>query len=118
MSNGNNIWSKTIIDPSNTTEDGEIAFAVFDSVNQCIYLAGHFVNQITFPGLTTLFGYSDIFLAKMDLNGNFIWAKKAGGFGLGCDYSSLCKPFGKIYLVTHSMIHAIMIISLLALEVP
>jgi hypothetical protein len=22
-SNGNNIWSKTLIDPSNTTEDGE-----------------------------------------------------------------------------------------------
>jgi hypothetical protein len=59
-----------------------IAYAAFDSVNQCIYLSGHFVNQITFPGLTTLFGYSDIFLAKMDLNGNFIWAKKAGGFGL------------------------------------
>jgi hypothetical protein len=102
-SNGNNIWSKTIIDPSNTTEDGEIAFAAFDSVNQCIYLSGHFVSQITFPGLTTLFGYSDIFLAKMDLNGNFIWAKKAGDFGLGSDYSQVyVNPYGKIYLVTHS----------------
>ncbi len=101
--NGNNIWSKTLMDPSNTTEDGEIAFAAFDSVNQCIYITGHFVNQITFPGLTTLFGYSDIFLAKMDLNGNFIWAKKAGGFGLGRDYSKVyVNPFGKIYLVTHS----------------
>ena len=56
--NGNNIWSKTIIDPSNSTEYGEFIYrASFDSINQCIYLAGHFVNQITFPGLPTLFGY-------------------------------------------------------------
>ena len=101
--NGNNLWSKTIIDPSNTTEDSEFSNAVFDSVNQCIYLAGHFVNQITFPGLTTLFGYSDIFLAKMDLDGNFIWAKKAGGTGLGWDQPQVyVNPLGKIYLVAQS----------------
>jgi hypothetical protein len=100
---GNCIWSKTITEPSNTTEDGVLVNAVFDSVNQCIYLAGHFVNQITFPGLTTLFGYSDIFLAKMDLDGNFIWAKKAGGFGLSRDFARVyMNSFGKIYLVTHS----------------
>jgi hypothetical protein len=91
----------------------------FDSVNQCIYITGHFVNQITFPGLTTLFGYSDIFLAKMDLNGNFIWAKKAGGFGLVMISSSLCKSLWKNLFSEHiHRIHAIMIISILALEVP
>lgn len=101
--NGNNIWSKTLIDPSNTTEHGELGFAAFDSVNQCIYIAGNFVNQITFPGLTTLFGYLDIFLAKMDLNGNFIWAKKAGGFGLSDDRAQIyVNPYGKIYLVSQS----------------
>jgi hypothetical protein len=102
-SNGNNLWSKTIIDPSNTTEHGEYGYAAFDSVNQCIYLSGHFVNQITFPGLPTLFGYLDIFLAKMDLNGNFIWAKKAGGFGLSNDRAQVyVNPFGKIYLTAQS----------------
>jgi hypothetical protein len=43
--NGNNIWSKTLMDPSNTTEDGEIAFAAFDSVNQCIYITGSFCQS-------------------------------------------------------------------------
>ncbi len=102
--NGNNIWSKTLMDPSNSTEYGEFIYrASFDSVNQCIYLAGHFVNQITFPGLPTLFGYLDIFLAKMDLNGNFIWAKKAGGYGLSDDRAQVyVNPYGKIYLVTQS----------------
>jgi hypothetical protein len=102
-SNGNNIWSKTLMDPSNTTEHGEYGYAAFDSVNQCIYLSGHFVNQITFPGLPTLFGYLDIFLAKMDLNGNFIWAKKAGGFGLSNDRAQVyVNPYGKIYLTAQS----------------
>ncbi len=101
--NGNNIWSKTLMDPSNTTEHGEYGYAAFDSVNQCIYLSGHFVNQITFPGLPTLFGYLDIFLAKMDLNGNFIWAKKAGGFGLSNDRAQVyVNPYGKIYLTAQS----------------
>jgi hypothetical protein len=44
-----------------------------------VFICGSFCQSNYFPGLTTLFGYSDIFLAKMDLNGNFIWAKKAGG---------------------------------------
>jgi hypothetical protein len=102
--NGNNLWSKTIIDPSNSTEYGEFIYrASFDSVNQCIYLAGHFVNQITFPGLPNLYGYLDIFLAKMDLNGNFIWAKKAGGYGLSDDRAQVfVNPYGKIYLVAQS----------------
>jgi hypothetical protein len=99
--NGNNLWNKTLFDPSNTTMDAEYANAIFDSTNQCIYVAGHFVNQITFPGLTTLNGNSDIFLAKMDLNGNFIWAKKAGGVGI--DQTDVyVNPYGKIYLVSQS----------------
>jgi hypothetical protein len=99
--NGNNIWNKTLYDPSNSTLDIEFGYAAFDSVNQCIYLAGHFVNQITMPGLTPLYGNSDIFLAKMDLNGNFIWAKKAGGNGN--DQTQIyVNPYGKIYLVSQS----------------
>jgi hypothetical protein len=99
--NGNNIWSKTLIDPSNTTEDSENANAVYDPINQCIYITGHFVTFISFPGANSLSGYSDIFLAKMDLDGNFIWAKKAGG--MGRDQAQVyVNPYGKIYLVTQS----------------
>jgi hypothetical protein len=46
--------------------------------------------------------------------------KKQVGFGLRNDRAQVyVNPYGKIYLVTaQSMIHAIMIISILALEVP
>lgn len=96
--NGNNLWSKRIGGNSNSTEDSEDANGVYDSVNNCIYLSGHFVNYISFGAAGTLYGNSDIFLAKMDLNGNFIWAKKAGG--LGYDQAQVyVNPYGKIYLV-------------------
>jgi hypothetical protein len=99
--NGNNLWGKRIGGNSNSTNDSENARGVFDPVNNCIYLVGHFVNFISFGGAGTLYGYSDIFLAKMDLNGNFIWAKKGGGNGF--DNARLyINPTGKIHLITES----------------
>lgn len=98
--NGNIVWNKTLLGPSNPP-NLEAGYAVFDSVNQCIYVAGHFINQLTFPGLTTLYGSFDIFISKMDLDGNFIWAKKAGGNGI--DKTRIyVNSFGKIYLVAES----------------
>ena len=44
------------------------------------YITGSFYDSSTF-GTTTLTssGYDDIYVAKMDSNGNWLWAKKAGG---------------------------------------
>jgi hypothetical protein len=96
--NGNNIWSINIGGSSTSTNDTEYANAVYDPVNNCIFLSGHFVNNCYFPGLGYITGNSDIFLARMDLNGNFIWAKKAGG--IGNDKGKVyVNPFGKIYLL-------------------
>jgi hypothetical protein len=99
--NGNNLWSKNIGGNSNSTLDGEYAKGAYDPINNCIYLAGHFVNFISFGAAGTLYGYSDIFLAKMDLDGNFMWAKKGGGNGYD-DAQVYVNPYGKIYLVTQS----------------
>lgn len=49
-----------------------------------VYMAGSFQGSVNFdPGQSgthlTSNGYSDIFLAKFDLQGNFIWAKRFGG---------------------------------------
>jgi hypothetical protein len=100
--NGNNLWSKRLGGNSNSTMDSENANGVYDPVCNCIYLTGHMVNWIDFiPGVGTISGGSDIFLAKMDLDGNFIWAKKAGG--LGHDGAQVhVNPSGKIYLTTQS----------------
>jgi hypothetical protein len=99
--NGSNLWSKNIGGNANTTMDYESANGVYDPVNHCIYLSGHFVNNFYFPGVGYITGNSDIFLAKMDLDGNFIWAKKAGGNGHD-GAQVYVNPFGKIYLVTQS----------------
>jgi len=53
-----------------------------------IYLSGVFSNSIDFDGLLlTAAGSSDIFLIKMDSNGNIIWCKKIGNNGAeeGCE---------------------------------
>jgi hypothetical protein len=99
--NGSNLWSKNIGGNSSTTMDYESANGVYDPVNHCIYLSGHFVNNFYFPGVGYITGNSDIFLAKMDLDGNFIWAKKAGGNG-NDQAQVYVNPYGKIYLVTQS----------------
>lgn len=99
--NGNNLWSINFGGNSNSTMDSENGNAVYDPINNCIYVSGHFVNAMYLPGFGYLGGNSDIFLAKMDLNGNFLWAKKAGG--LGNDQAQVyVNPYGKIYLVTQS----------------
>jgi hypothetical protein len=50
-----------------------------DSAGNC-YIAGLFSGSATF-GSTTLVsqGYEDAFLARLDVDGNFIWARRAGG---------------------------------------
>lgn len=76
------------------------------------YVTGHFIGTAIF-GSTTLISssseYSDVYVGKMDPNGNWLWAKKAGGTstdegygiytdGSGNSYvtnlSQLCKPLG------------------------
>jgi hypothetical protein len=54
---------------------------VFDSVSDSLYVAGTYVGSATFGNttLTSTTGATDSFLAKLDLNGNVLWAVSAGG---------------------------------------
>ena len=74
-SNGNWLWAKKA---GGTSYDYGCCIAVDDNGNS--YVTGDFAESATF-GTTTLTssGYDDIFVAKMDSNGNWLWAKKAGG---------------------------------------
>jgi len=74
-SNGNWLWAKKAGGQSN---DGGRSITVDDNGNS--YVTGVFEGSATF-GTTTLTssGGSDIFVAKLDINGNWLWAKKAGG---------------------------------------
>ncbi len=76
-SNGNWLWAKKA---GGTSNDEGYGIAVDACGNS--YVTGYFCNSATF-GSTTLIcnGYYDIFIAKLDSSGNWLWAKNAGGLG-------------------------------------
>ncbi|MCX6291538.1 MAG: hypothetical protein NT126_07210 [Bacteroidetes bacterium] len=78
-SNGNYIWAKSI-GSTGYDSGSEIKTDVFGNV----YLAGNFSATVDFdPGAgvasPTSFGSTDIFFAKYDSNGNYLWVKQVGG---------------------------------------
>lgn len=78
--NGNFIWVTTAGD---TLDDRANGIAI--DHEQHIYITGEFRDHVLF-GSDTLNNYGgpsgrDIFVARMDLNGNWVWAKRAGSTG-------------------------------------
>lgn len=86
-SNGNFIWAKSF---GSTVND--YCKAIFVDFQGNVYATGYFQSTTDFdPGTGTFTlsssGSSDIFITKLDSNGNFIWAKKMGGTGFDSGYS-------------------------------
>jgi Secretion system C-terminal sorting domain/Beta-propeller repeat len=78
-SDGNFIWAKSI---------GGGYFTAVNSMtiddNKNLYITGYFSDEVDFdPGPETYFLSAtvnyDLFILKLDFNGNFIWAKNIGG---------------------------------------
>ena len=70
------------------------------------YMAGYYMNTFDFdPGIGTYFltpnGSADIYLLKLDVNGNFLWAKSIGSNGEDGGYSIFLDDFGGV-IVTGS----------------
>lgn len=98
---GNFVWAKRI--GGTNTESGQ-ALALDASGN--IYITGFFIGTTDFdPGsgvqnLTSTAGNIDLFLAKYDASGNYVWAKRMGGSGsetgngLAIDASGNCYVTG------------------------
>jgi len=73
--NGNWLW---VIQAGGSSEDGGNGITIDADGNG--YLTGFFQGTATFGSYSlTSSGYGDIFVAKMDANGNWLWASKAGG---------------------------------------
>ena len=94
--NGNFIWAKRI---------GNLSYDEGRSIkigNNGIYLSGYFYNTIDFdPGVGVFnlnnFGGYDIFILKLDFNGDFIWAKNIGGANFDQSYSLCIDTVENIY---------------------
>ncbi len=81
-SNGSRVWLKR----AGGTNTDEAYSTTLDSLGN-IYVAGRFASTANF-GTTNLTsaGTHDMFLAKYDLNGNFLWARRGGGTNV--DYAN------------------------------
>src|SRR5258706_11830610 len=78
-SSGNLVWAKSM---GGTADDASNAIAVDASGN--IYTTGYFEGTADFDPSAGIFnltnvGGDDIFVSKLDSNGNFVWAKSMGG---------------------------------------
>ncbi len=79
--NGNFVWVKSLGGSSYIRSE---SMTVDNSNN--IYITGYFGDTIDFdpgPGISNKIsnGMSDIFIVKLDENGNFVWVKTIGGTG-------------------------------------
>ena len=96
-SNGNWLWIKQA---GGTSEDYGSRIAVDANGNS--YITGYFEGSATF-GTTTLTssGYYniDIFVAKIDQNGNWLWANQAGGTDTDCGYGIAVDANGNSYII-------------------
>ncbi|MCH2021984.1 MAG: SBBP repeat-containing protein [Saprospiraceae bacterium] len=79
-SSGNFVWAKQIGGVS-----GEFGTAISLGLNNSVYISGSFNGTVDFdPGsgifnLSSPIGEQEIFIVKLDSQGNFLWAKQIGG---------------------------------------
>lgn len=83
---------------------GNEIFDITTDNNQNVYITGSFKYKVDFdPGADTLFlsstpaNASDIFIAKYDASGNFLWAKQIGSTGIDEGNKILVKH-NKLYV--------------------
>jgi hypothetical protein len=93
--NGTLLWAK-----STGGYGGEKALGVTFDNSGNVYICGNYKDTVNFHGTTMLYptGERDIFVAKYDSNGNFLWVKRAGGPGREEALAIQCNAAGDIYV--------------------
>ncbi|HYV93175.1 MAG TPA: T9SS type A sorting domain-containing protein [Chitinophagales bacterium] len=98
---GNLIWAKGM---GGVAEDVGTSI-VHDPVDNGVYITGYFSYTVDFnpgPGTFNLDAVSpypsDIFVSKLDLDGNFVWAKSAGGFSDDEGWSVAVNSTGDLFV--------------------
>lgn len=96
--NGNFIWAKSI---GSTSTD--ISYGICIDVAGKIYTTGYYSGTVDFDpnaGITNLtsVGGDDVFVLKLDSNGDLIWAKSMGGSGLEYGKTLVLDNISSIYI--------------------
>ena len=95
--NGNFVWAKAI-----GGQVSCIGYGISVDTSGNVYATGFFWDTIDFdpgPGTfdLTSAGTSDIFICKLDSNGNFLWAKAMGGTLWDTGYGIAVDTSGNVY---------------------
>ena len=95
---GDFVWAKAM----NIIEGNAGVSIVLDTAgNGGVYTTGFFTDTTDFdPGIETYnittTGYDDIFISKLDFDGNFVWAKDIVGRDVDRGYSLAIEPSGAL----------------------
>lgn len=98
-SSGNFLWAKSF-GRSSSSEEG-FGIAVDDSNN--VYSTGRYSGRVDFDPsadvneIISRSGSFDIYLQKLDANGNFLWAKSFGSSGNEEVFDIVCDTDGAVY---------------------
>jgi len=96
--NGNYLWAKRI-----GSTDNDRGYSIATDAGGNVYITGDFRGTADFdPGAGTVnltsAGYLDIFFAKYDNNGNYLWAKRIGSTDYDTGYSIATDVGGNVYI--------------------
>ncbi|PKR82198.1 hypothetical protein CW751_02380 [Brumimicrobium salinarum] len=97
--NGNFLWTKELGD---TGVGLDIGYSIITDNDGNNYTIGQFQNTVDFdpgPGEHNLTAMNDIFVLKLNSNGEFVWVKQFGSSsnGYGSGYDITLDPNGNIY---------------------
>ncbi len=97
-SNGSFVWAKLM---GGTSIDK--GYDIYADASGNVYTTGTFSSTADFdpgPGnyYLTSDGWDDIFVSKLDVNGNFIWAKQFGGTDNGYGKGITADASGNVYI--------------------
>ena len=92
--NGNFVWAKQM---GGISTDKGVSISI-DSIGN-VYSTGYFQNTVDFDPSSSIFdlttnGSYDIYIQKLDANGNFVWVKQIGGLGDGDNGKSITIDAG------------------------
>jgi hypothetical protein len=94
---GNLLWARS----AGGFEYEKALSVTYDNAGN-VYICGLYRGTVTFGGSTTINcttdGINDIFIAKYDANGNFLWVQHAGSAGRDEAKSIKCDAAGNVYI--------------------
>ncbi|MBK9982043.1 MAG: T9SS type A sorting domain-containing protein [Saprospiraceae bacterium] len=99
---GNTLWARKVTENIDTSANNDVNKVAVDAKGD-VYVGGKFNGLVDFdPGINKFLmgsrGSNDIFISKLDVSGNLIWAKQLGGLYDDAIYSLALDKVPNIYV--------------------